>query len=145
MIKLFHLFNFRRSPSFPGTSNSLPPPTFAPTKLNSLFHQELRQDHAQDVDNIHNLSRQITITVTINKNGEIHFFSPARSLSYFLRFSSSVCYLRQFFFKNIRNEDEKYLIIFYAIDKILLDIHNTHTNSCSRAQTVGNLFVQFLS
>lgn len=70
-------------------------------------------------------------------------------LSLFLLYHISSAFLSQSviydnFSLKIRNEDEKYLIIFYAVDKILLDIHNTHTNICSRAQTVVNLFVQFL-
>lgn len=48
------------------------------------------------------------------------------------------------FSKEKYKKEGKFLIIFYAVDKILLDIHNTHTNACNRGTNRRNLFVQFL-
>lgn len=61
----------------------------------------------------------------------IHLGPVLYHLSLRFSFAHSVIY-DNFSKENIRKEG-KYLIIFYAVDKILLDIHNTHTNACNRS------------
>lgn len=58
-----------------------------------------------------------------------------------LSFAHSVIYDK--FSKKTGEEEGEFLIIFYAIDKILLVIHNTHTNVCNEHKQSGIYLCNF--